>query len=220
MFVILLLTASLASQDRVEYRIVSAPGTIESAISLNPQSVVRHELGSLAPPGVVKLFAVVAVDQSKRTVKGLEVQIEGDDIWNNNRHCKDSVYMDEDGLAEFESRLSSLVQSEKRLESDSALSRSDIPSTVFAGNRANNSSKDGVFYVPVEFGYYWSGSRYGVYVLAPHSEPTTGPHQTCQFRMPQADISDLLPLVRDGRVWLDKGNPKVQASEPPKDNQP
>src|SRR5215469_11289979 len=101
---------SSPAQRRTEYRQFNVPGALESALSLNPQPLARHELGSLTPPGTVTLFAVVAGDRSsKRPVKGLEVQLEGDDIWNNNRHCKDSAYIDEDALHEFEQRLAGLV---------------------------------------------------------------------------------------------------------------
>jgi hypothetical protein len=206
---VLMVAVSAAAQDRKEYHLVNVPGTLESTLSLNPQSFVRHELGSLTPPGTVKLFAVVAFDQSsRRAVKGLEVQLEGDDIWNNNRHCQDTVYIDEDGLADFERKLSGLVDLEN---SDRA--RSEVPSVAFAGNTASGKPRDGVFYVPVEFGSYWSGTRYGIYVMAPHSRPTTGPHRTTQFRMPNADIGELLILVRDGRQWLKNSDSTMQPSD-------
>jgi hypothetical protein len=143
----------------------------------------------------------------------LEVQLEGDDIWNGNRHCNKSAYIDEDGLGDFEQRLTSLVASERRDMSDSQGLRSEIPSMVLAGNTADGQPKNGVFYVPVQFGYYWTGSRFGVYVDSPYSRPITASDLGCKFNMPEADVSELLSLVRDGREWLSKEAPSDQGSD-------
>jgi hypothetical protein len=51
---VLLLAVCLAGQNRKEYRLVNLPGTLETALSRGHQAVVRQELGSLTPPGVVK----------------------------------------------------------------------------------------------------------------------------------------------------------------------
>jgi hypothetical protein len=204
---VLAVAAYVAAQDRKEYHMVNVPGTLESILLSNPVPLVRHELGSLTPPGTVKMFAIVASDpDSKRAAKGLEVQLEGDDVLNN-RHCKDTVYIDEDGLADFEDRLAKQVEWEERLTpSDSTLVTT--PVVVQAANTASGKPpRDGVFYVPVEFGSYWSGTRFGVYVMAPHSQPTTGPHRGAQFRLPNANISDVLRLVREGRQWLQSNPP-------------
>jgi hypothetical protein len=214
---VLFLAVCLAAQDRKVYHIENVPGSLETALSQGQQSVVRHELGSLTPPGVVRLFAVAAFDKStKQTTKGLEVQLEGDDIWNGNRHCKTSAYIDEDGLADFEQRLTSLVASERSDMSDPQGWRSEIPSVVLAANTADGQPKNGVFYVPVQFGFYWTGSRFGVYADSPYGRPSYSRPVTasgCQFNMPEADISELLPLVRDGREWLRKEAPSAEVSD-------
>jgi len=211
---ILLVAVDVVAQDRVEYRMVNAPGALESTLALNGHSVIRHQLGSLTPPGTVTVSALLAVNEAKQGVKGLEVQLEGDDIWNNNRHCKDTVYIDEDALVDFEREIANLVDSEKYWPaSDSDQSRSGVPTIALPGNTANGKPKNGVFYVPVEFGSYWGDGRYGVYVMAPHSEEPAGSHPGCQFRMPNADISELLTLVRDGRQWLSHQPSTVQLSE-------
>jgi hypothetical protein len=159
---LMLIATDCAAQHRTEYRVMNVPGALESALSLNPQSVVRHELGSLTPPGTVTVFAVVAADRaSNRPVKGLEAQVEGDDIWNNNRHCKDTAYIDEEALREFERRLAGLVQLEK-LQRHSA-----VPSVVMAGNESSAEPREDVRYVPLQVGSYWTGDRYGVYINAP-----------------------------------------------------
>jgi len=214
---VLFLAVCLAAQDRKEYHEVNVPGTLETALSRGQQSVVRHQLGSLTPPGIVRLFAVVAFDEStKQTAKGLEVQLEGDDIWNGNRHCKKFAYIDEDGLGDFEKRLASLVEHERSDMSDPQGWRSEIPTVVLAANTADGQPKDGVFYVPVQFGFYWTGSRFGVYAGSPYSSSSLrGPITAsgCQFNMPEADISELLPLVRDGREWLRKEAPSAEVSD-------
>jgi len=202
------------AQRRTEYRQFNVPGALESTLSLNPQPLARHELGSLTPPGTVTLFAVVAADRSsKRPVKGLEVQLEGDDIWNNNRHCKDSAYIDEDALHEFEQRLAGLVDSEK-LQWHNA-----VPSVAFAGNRSSAEPQQDVFYVPFEAGSYWTGDRYGVYIHAPLSRFATGWRPGCQFNMPNADVGELLTLVYKGHSWLKQNPPKAQLSEAAVDTQ-
>ena len=45
-----------------EYREVNVPGKLETALLANPVPLVRHELGSLTPPGTVTFYAVVASD--------------------------------------------------------------------------------------------------------------------------------------------------------------
>lgn len=183
-------------------------GALESALSLNPQPLARHELGSLASPGTVTLFAVVAADRSsERPVKGLEVRLEGGDIWNNNRHCKNSAYIDEDALHEFERKLVGLVDSEK-LQQHSA-----TPSMAFAGNKSSAEPQQDIFYVPFEVGSYWTGDRYGVHIHAPSSRVATGWSPGCQFNMPNANVSELLTLVYKGHNWLEKYPPKEQPSE-------
>jgi hypothetical protein len=205
---ILIVTACSAAQHRTEYRAVNVPGALESTLSSNPQSVLRRKLGSLTPPGTVTLFAVVAVDRSsKRWVKGLEARVEGDDIWNNNRHCKDTAYIDEETLRPFEQRLAGLVGSEKLQP------HSEVPSVVMAGNRSSAEPQEGVFYVPLEVGSYWTGDRYGVYINAPESRVATGWRGGCQFNMPNADVSELLALVHKGDGWLEENLPKAQLSE-------
>jgi len=214
LLVVLFLGVSLAAQNREEYHIANVPGTLETVI-LRGKIVVHHELGSLTPPGRVTLFAVVAVDEStKQRAKGLEVQLEGDDVLNGNRHCEKSAYIDEDGLLWFERRLTGLVEDERRDMNNSEGTRSETPSVVMAANAAYGHSKDGVFYVPVQFGSYWTGSRFGVYVDSPYSESITSTSQpTCQFNMPKADISELLSLVRAGRLWLSKEVPNSGHSD-------
>jgi hypothetical protein len=46
---------------------------------------------------------------------GLEIQLEGDDELNANRHCKETVYIDEDVLAKLQSDLDNAVKDEERL---------------------------------------------------------------------------------------------------------
>ena len=55
---VLLLTASLVTAQglRQEYRGVDVPGKLEMTLLLNPRPLFRHELGSLTPPGTVRLF--------------------------------------------------------------------------------------------------------------------------------------------------------------------
>lgn len=206
----LIVTACAAAQRRTEYRVFNVPGALESALSLNPQSPMRHELGSLTPPGTVSVFAVVTADpSSKRSVKGLEVQVEGDDIWNDNSHCKDTAYIDEDALEEFEENLAGLVKSEKiRLHAET-------PSVVFAGNRSSAGPQEGILCVPLEIGSYWTGDRYGVYVNAPESRVATGWRGGCQFNMPNAEVSAFLMLVHKGGLWLKEHPPRAQPSEAP-----
>ena len=203
---LLLLSLLLAGQDRKEYRFANMPGTLETAVSGGQQTVVRYELGSLTPPGVVRVFAVVAIDEStKHPTMGLEVQLEGDDLWNGNRHCKKSAYIDQAGLGTFERSLN-LVASKGRDMTDSQGSRSEIPQMLSARNTASGQPKDGVFYVPVQFGYYWTGSRFGVYAKSPalYPRPIKASDLACQVNMPEADISELLRLVRGGRELLTK----------------
>lgn len=210
----LIVTACAAAQRRTEYRVFNVPGYLESDVSLNPHSLTRHELGSLTPPGTVTLFALVAVDpSSKRPVKGLEVNVEGDDIWNKNRHCSDTAYVDEEALHEFEARLAGLVGSEK-LQRHSA-----VPSVATAGNKSGADPQEDVFYVPLEVGSYWTGDRYGVYIHAPESRVATGWRGGCQFNVPNADVSEFLMLVQKGRHWLEENPQTAQPSEAPTDSQ-
>jgi hypothetical protein len=201
----MILTAMAAlAQDsgQREYREVNVPGKLETALLANPVPFVRHELGSLTPPGTVTFYAVVASDRSSRTAKGLEVQLEGDDPFNGDRHCKDTVYIDADGLNELQQSLTGAVEVQKWQAvhiSDYDAAELRIPSSILAANRG---PQEGVYYVPVEFGSYWDEGRFGVYVLAPHSRPTSGPHHFTQFLMPNADISEVLSLVKAGRQWL------------------
>lgn len=203
--VMMILTAIAAlAQDsgRREYHDVNVPGKLETALLANHVPLVRHELGSLTPPGTVTFYAVVASDLSSRTAKGLEVQLEGDDPFNGDRHCKDTVYIDADGLNRLQQWLASAVEGQKWRAmhiSDYDAAELRIPSSIFAANRG---PQEGVYYVPVTFGYYWDESRFGVYVLAPPSQPASGPHHTTQFLMPNADISEVLKLVKAGREWL------------------
>lgn len=211
---LLIVSACAAAQSRTEYRVFNVPGALESALSFNPQPLARHELGSLTTPGTVTLFAVVAADRSsKRPVKGLEVQLEGDDTWNNNRHCKNTAYIDEDALREFERQLAGVVDSEK-LQRHSA-----VPSVAFAGNKSSAEPLQDIFYVPFEVGSYWTGERYGVYINAPESRVATGWRPGCQFNMPNANVSELLTLVYKGHSWLEKNPPKEQLSEAAADSQ-
>jgi hypothetical protein len=199
---ILLLTATLvAGQElRQEYNInIDVPGKLETTLLSNPTPLFRHELGSLAPPGTVRLVAVVASERSsKRIAMGLEIQLEGDDELNGNRHCKETVYLDEDVLAKVESDLDNAVKDEERLlphiaDYDRAELR--VPRVTFLGNHG---STEGVYNVRVTFGWYWDEGRFGTYVVT----PDFGPHRFAQYRMPNADIRELLRFVREGREWL------------------
>ena len=200
--VVLLLTASLVpgQELRKEYRNkVDVPGKLQATLLSNPSPLFRHELGELTPPGTVRLFAVVASGpSSERIAKGLEIQLEGDDELNGNRHCKEKLYIDEDVLAELEENLASEVKSEKRLlphinDYDRAELR--VPHVTFVGNRGFD---EGVYNLKVTFGWYWDEGRFGVYV----ETPDFGMPHFAQFRMPNADISELLKFVREGREWL------------------
>jgi len=196
--IVLLVASCAVGQNRLDYRMVNVQGALQSALSLNPQSVVRREVGSLRPPGVLTLNAVIAIDQtSKAEVRGLEVKVEGDDIWNGNRHCKKTVYIDEAALPEFEFRLAMSVKSESTDQR-----RSEIPSVALAGNRLSSNSEATVYYVPLMVGWYWTGDRYGLYVGAPYDGKSR--HDSCQFNMPQADVSELLTFVQKGHEWLKK----------------
>jgi hypothetical protein len=121
------------------------------------------------------------------------------------------VYIDEDGLRDLENRLVGAVQNEKWIRANRSklgLVPNEDPAISFAANRGPEKN---VFYVPVEFGSYWHDDRFGVYVLAPHSEHSSGPHGTTQFRMPNADVSELLLLIRKGRAWLEEDPPDVDS---------
>jgi hypothetical protein len=199
--VVLLLTASLVTgqEFREEYRNVDVPGKLETTLLSNPTPLFRRELGSLSPPGIVKLFAVVASEpSSKWTAKGLEIQIEGDDELNGNRHCKERVYIDEDVLAKLQSDLEAAVRIEKQLLQIADYDRAElrVPHVTSVGNRA---STEGVYNIRVTFAWYWDYGRFGTYVAT----PDFGPSRFTQFRMPNADISELLSFVREGREWLE-----------------
>jgi hypothetical protein len=200
--VVLLLTATFVSGQelRKEYRDkVDVAGKLETTLLSNPAPLFRHELGSLTSPGTVRLFAVVASEpSSERIAKGLEIQLEGDDELNGNRHCKEKVYIDEDVLSELEENLASAVKDEERLlpridDYDRAELR--VPSVTYVGNRG---SDEGVYNLRVTFGWYWDEGRFGVYVVT----PDFGEPRFAQFCMPNADISELLRFVHKGREWL------------------
>lgn len=210
----LVVTACAAAQRRTEYHVFNVPGALESALFLNPLPLAQYQLGSLRQSGAVTLLAVVALAQpSNRSVKGLEVQVEGDDIWNNNRHCKDTAYIDEEALPEFGRRLAELVDSEKQQP------RNLIPDVVMAGNKSSVEPQQDVRYVPLEVGSYWTGERYGVYINVPESRVATGLRPGCQFNVPNADVSEFLTLVQRGRRWLAEDSPKTQLSGAPAGSQ-
>jgi hypothetical protein len=69
--VVLLLTTTLVmgQELREEYRYnIDVAGKLETTLLSNPTPLFRHELGSLTPPGTVRLFAVVASEQSSKRI--------------------------------------------------------------------------------------------------------------------------------------------------------
>jgi hypothetical protein len=68
---IVLLTATLVTGQelRREYNInTDVPGKLETTLLSNHTPLFRHELGSLTPPGTVKLFALVASERSSKRI--------------------------------------------------------------------------------------------------------------------------------------------------------
>ena len=90
-------------------------GRLETVISRGGESIQRHELGSLTPPGTVRFFAVAVTDPlSHQVVRGIEVQLEGDDPLDENGHCKSTIYLDEENLPKFQWELQKSVRGERR----------------------------------------------------------------------------------------------------------
>jgi len=90
------------------------------------------------------------------------------------------------------------VKSEKRLlphTNDYDRAELRVPHVTFVGNRG---SDEGVYNLKVTFGWYWDEGRFGVYV----ETPDFGMPHFAQFRMPNANISELLKFVRESREWL------------------
>lgn len=186
-----------------KYYVLSEPGNLETAILSGLVPAQRQELGSLTPPGTAIFYAViVGPDSNGKAAKGLELRLEGDDPFNNNKHCKDTVYVDEEGLAALQKHLEEAAKSQEHIAahlSEYNPKQLERPSITMAANRSPGKVD---YYVPVEFGHYRRDGAFGVYIMAPPSQNPAHRHSTAQFLMPKADIREVLKVVREGRSWL------------------
>jgi hypothetical protein len=205
---------SVNSNRRVSFG-TQKPGRLETVILRSPESIQRHELGSLTPPGTAQFFAVAAIDPlSHRIVKGLEVQFEGDDPLDENGHCKSTIYLDEEGLAEFQWELEKSVKSElSDAKRASEWSAEQLRSLGHPSRALNRDPGEERYYLELVVNYYWRGAGNEEREMFGVSFLWSKAYRTDQLRMPNANIRDVLKIVRDGRAWLAQ-NP---ADTPPAD---
>lgn len=171
------------------------PGKLETFLLSIPNTSVKEQpLGALpAPEDRIAKFTTIVAEHplSKKKAKGLKVQLK------DGEHA-DVVYLDEEGLKEWQHRLISLVAGERFFEEHlDSFSASEVekPAVSFA---INQSPATGEFYAALGVGSYRSDGRFGVYLHAPWGTH----HHSLQLWLPNASTSHVVDLVTVGNAFL------------------
>jgi hypothetical protein len=204
---------------------VNKPGELETAILNGAVPILSRDFGELPGPGVARFTAVVvrtgsAGGSSLSVLKGMRVELEGIDRFNNNIDRHDTVYIDESSL-EF------LLA---RLELGLRLQPRGIPGV--GGMAINRSPADGKYYLPLTVGEYLHdpnvpGKYYKPRLINPYDpnfpgfrfasvgNTTRGPghHGGVQFRMPNANIEQVITILRTAREWLQANPPTADLAK-------